>query len=213
MSRQDDIEELLRQVAPLFLNVSRSAQVAADSLRGTDWARVNLTRTASANQVAGTARRRIACDRLVDRRDELGGALEFTTTDPEHNQGRYYLRSMETAILLTVRRKPHERDEQPLSLQLQLEGMRELVAFEDEAVVYLEIPPLGQEPQFEITTRGQETIVHRLIDLISGDGEYGSGNTELTPVGPRPIPPRPSVTSTLMPGRDDSLESTEDDRS
>lgn len=213
MSRQDDIEVLLGRVAPFFLEVSRDAQIAADGLRGTDWARVNLTRTASVNQVAGTARRRIACDRLVDRRDELDGALEFSTTDAEHNQGRYYLRSTETAILLTVRRKPHERDEQPRSLQLQLEGMRELVAFDDDAVVYLEIPPLGQEPLFEITTRGEETIVHRLIDLIGGDDEHGTGSAELAPVGPRPVPPRPSVTSALVPGRDESQESAEDDRS
>jgi hypothetical protein len=205
MARQDDIEDLLRQVARPFLSIAREAQSAAHELRDTDWARRHLTRTASANQVSGTARRRIACDLLVARQDQLNGLLEVTTRDSEHNQGRYYLRSTAVAVLLTVRRKPHDEDDQPAALQLQFENMRGLVAFEDEIVVYLAIPPLSEEPRFEIATRGQEVIVHRLVDLIDRDDEADGGATTPFP-GPRSLPPTPDVRSTMIPKVDEANE-------
>jgi hypothetical protein len=208
MSRVDEIEDVLRQAAPLCLDVSRQAQNASAALRDTEWARVNLARTASANQVAGTARRRIACDQLVVRSGDFNGALEFTTSDSQHNQGQYYLRSQKVAIILTVRRKPHEEDEQPVSLQLQLADMRHLVAFEREVVVYLEIPPLGKEPRFEIATRGQELISHRLIDLIDDNGPDAMPTTIPT-IGPRLTPPSPVVKPAAMPDEHESAEGGE----
>jgi hypothetical protein len=205
MAQQDEIEQLLRRVAPLCLEVSYEAQRETDGLRNSDWGRRNLSRSASANQVAGTARRRIACDNLVDRCGQLGGVLEVSVTDSAQNQGQYYLRSTDPACVLTVRRKAHKEDDQPLPLQLQIAGMRELVELEDEVVVYLEIPPNGGEPCFEVTTRGRENITHRLCDLIAGEEEDDSGATTPIP-GPRPTPPAPGIRSTLQ--RD---ESTADD--
>jgi hypothetical protein len=209
MARQDDIEDLLRQVSSPFLSVAREAQSAAAELPDTNWGRHHLLRTASANQVSGTARRRIACDLLVARQGEFNGLLEITTSDSEHNQGRYYLRSTDVAALLTVRRKPHDEDDQPAALQLQFDDMRELVAFADEIVVYFAVPPLGQESRFEIATRGQEVIVHRLIDLIDRDGNRDSDAVTHPVAGPRPTPPVPAVRSTLVP---EIEEDNEDDR-
>ena len=209
MARQDDIEKLLRRVAPLFLCIAREAQRAAEELRDTDWGRRHLMRTASANQVGGTARRRIACDLIVARQDQLTGLLEITTSDSDHNQGRYYLRSTDVAVLVTVRRKPHDEDDQPAAFQLQFESMRELVAFAEEIVVYFGIPPLGHEPRFEVATRGEEVIVHRLVDLIDrGDDADPNASGEPLP-GPRPAPPAPAVRSTIVP---EGKDVNEDDR-
>jgi hypothetical protein len=199
MARQDQIEDLLRQVSRPFLSIAREAQTAASELRDTDWGRHHLVRTASANQVSGTARRRIACDLLVDRQDEFNGLLEVTTSDSEHNQGRYYLRSTDVAAVLTVRRKPHDEDDHPAALQLQFDNMRDLVAFADEIVVYFAIPPLGEESRFEIATRGHEVIVHRLVDLIDLGDDADSNGTRHPLPGPRPAPPAPAVRSTIVP--------------
>lgn len=168
MARQDDIEDLLRQVAPLFLDIAQGAQLAAADLPDTTWGLTNLTRTASLNQVAGVARWRMAADRIVDRRGELPDGLMLATTDDEQNQGRYYLVSVDAAIVLTVKRKPHKDDEQPEALQMQIQGVKALapIAYKDEVVVYLAVPPLGKEPTFEVTTRGKEPLSYRLIDLI-----------------------------------------------
>jgi hypothetical protein len=209
MARQDDIEDLLRRVSRPFLKVAREAQTAAAELGNTDWGRRHLVRRASANQVSGTARRRIACDLLVARQDEFDGLLEVTTSDSEHNQGRYYLRSTDVAALLTVRRKPHEEDDQPAALQLQFDHMRELVTFADEIVVYLAIPPLGEESRFEIATRGQELIVHRLVDLIDRDDDEDSNGITRPFPGARLAPPVPAVRSTIVP---EVEEDNQDDR-
>jgi hypothetical protein len=206
MTRQDDVEDLLREVARPFLSVAREAQTAAHDLRHTDWARRHLARTASVNQVSGTARRRIACDLVVARQEQLNGLLEVATRDSDHNQGRYYLRSTAVAVLLTVRRKPHDEDDQPAALQLQFENMRELVAFEDEVVVYFAIPPLGEEPRFEIATRGQEVIVHRLVDMIVDDEDNADRGAATPSLAPRPVPPTPGVRSTIIP----EVEETDD---
>jgi hypothetical protein len=208
LAEQDDIELHLRRIAPLCLEIARDAQEEADALRGSDWGRRNLSRTASANQVSGTARRRMVCDTLVERRGEFDGLLEVTSTESAQNQGQYYMRSTEPAFVLTVRRKPHEEDEQPVALQMQLAGMRELVELEDEVIVYFEIPPHGKEPCFEIVTRGQERIAHRLCDLIDDHGDSGPADpmSGPAPIGPRPKPPAPSIRSTLVPA-----ESTEDE--
>jgi hypothetical protein len=208
MARQDDVEQLLRQVAQPLLPIAREAQTAAAEFRDTDWARRNLERTASVNHVSGTARRRIACDLIVARRDVFANLFEVITSDSEHNQGRYYLRSTSVAVLLTVRRKPHDEDKQPATLQMQFDNMRELVEFEDEIIVYFAIPPFGEEPRFEIATRGEEVIVHRLVDLIARDDYDDDGDLGLpVTLGPRPVPPTPGVRSTIV--SDD--ETAEDD--
>jgi len=168
MARQDDIEGLLRRIAPLFIDIAQRAQVAAADFADSGWARDNLTRTASVNQMAGTGRWRMVGDNIVNRQSELPAGLALTTEDSEQNQGRYYLADQELAVVLTVRRKPHPEDEQPAVLQLQIEGVLEQapVDFGDEIVVYLAVPPLGKEPTFTVTTRGKEPITYQLIDLI-----------------------------------------------
>lgn len=173
MPRQDDIDDLLRQIAPLCLEVAAYAQGAAAKFADTEWAREHLARTAAVNQVAGTARWRIVGDTIVRRRDELPPDIELSTSDEEQNQGRYYLRASRVAVVFTIRRKPHRADEQPAFLQLQIEGVNELapIEYEDDIVIYLAVPPVGHESKFELTTRGKATVSHRLIDLIpAADG-------------------------------------------
>jgi hypothetical protein len=187
MARQDDIEDLLRQIAPLFLEIAEYAQQAAYDLGETNWARSHLVRTAAVNQVCGTARWRIVGDTIVSRQVELPPGVELSTTDEQQNQGRYYLRAPRLAVVLTIRRKPHRPDEPHAFLQLQIEGVAELapVDFGDEIVIYLAVPPLGQQPKFEVATRGEETISYRLIDLVPEDDEEGiEAKVENLPASP-----------------------------
>lgn len=175
MARQDDIKKLLRQVAPLFLEIAKHAQEAAAELGETEWAREHLVRTAAVNQVLGTARWRIVGDGIVTRQSELPTGVELSTTDEEQNQGRYYLSAPQFAVVLTIRRKPHRSDEESAFLQLQIEGVNELapIDYGEVIVIYLAVPPLGREPKFELATRGKETISYRLIDLVAVDREEG----------------------------------------
>lgn len=46
MARQDDIEDLLRSITPLFRSVALGAQSASADFKTTEWAREHLTRTA-----------------------------------------------------------------------------------------------------------------------------------------------------------------------
>ena len=169
MPRQDDIDELLRQIAPLCLEVARYAQGAAAKFADTEWARAHLARTAAVNQVAGTARWRIVGDSIVRRRDELPDDIELSTSDEEQNQGRYYLRAPRLAVVFTIRRKPHSSDDKPAFLQLQIAGVNELapIEYDDDVVIYLSVPRVGYEPTFEVTTRGKATVTRRLVDLIA----------------------------------------------
>lgn len=208
MARQDDIEALLAQIAPLFLEIAEDAQEASAEFGATEWARKYLTRTAAVNQVSGTARWRMVGDGIVIRQTELPAGVELSTSDGEQNQGRYYLRAPELAVLLTIRRKPHGPDEQPAFLQLQLEGVSDVapVDYGDEIVIYLAVPPLGSDPRFEVATRGKETIRYRLRDLTPVD-EEGNGS-DVTNLGADDTPPGPSVGST----RDEDVEEDDDDR-
>lgn len=194
MARQDDIEELLRSIARLFRSVALDAQTAADEFKATDWARKKLSRTAAVNQVAGTARWRIAADGLVARSVELPRGVELSTSDGEQNQGRYYLRAPKLAVLLTIRRRPHREDDQPKILQLQMTEVlaQAPVDFGDEVVVYLSVPPLGREPRFEVVSRGEIVSTHELCDLV--EVEQAGGLDEL----PAPSTPGTLVRSTLV---------------
>jgi hypothetical protein len=212
MARQDDIEGLLRQIAPLFIDIAQRAQVAAADFADTDWARKHLARTASVNQMAGTGRWRIVGDSIVDRQAELPSELVLTTDDGEQNQGRYYLAAPELAIVLTVRRKPHPEDEQPAALQLQIEGVLENapVDFGDQIVVYFAVPPIGQEPNFAVATRGKQTVLYRLIDLV--EDRVASSETGTTTDLPAAPPPGTIVRSSLDAGEGQDQEGTDDER-
>jgi hypothetical protein len=185
MARQDDIEELLRRIAPLFLEIAKYAQQASAEFGATEWTRRYLLRTAALNQVAGTARWRIVGDGIVSRQAELPASVQLSTSDGEQNQGRYYLRAPHVAVVLTIRRKPHPVDEQPTFLQLQLDIVQELAPFDfgDEIVIYLAVPRLGHQPRFDLAVRGKQTISYRLIDLVA-DSDHG-----VPPDGDGGIPP------------------------
>jgi hypothetical protein len=211
MARQDDIEELLRRIAPLFLEIARYAQQAAAELGETEWGRAHLVRTATVNQVSGTARWRMVGDGIVTREAELPEDVELSTTDSEQNQGRYYLRAARVAIVLTIRRRPHPPDGHPVFLQLQIDGVNEVapVEFDDDIVVYLAVPRLGYEPRFEVDVRGKQTISYRLIDLVPQDGDEGTPPpVENMPTG---SPPGPIVSSALDDDQEEHGDEHEED--
>jgi hypothetical protein len=201
MARQDDIEGLLHPVAPLFRSIALDAQTAAEEFKTTEWAREHLTRTAAVNQVAGTARWRIAADGIVKRSAELPRGVELSTSDGEQNQGRYYLRAPNLALLLTIRRRPHGEDDKPKILQLQMtEVLAEApIAFDDEVVIYLSVPPLGKEPRFEVVSCGEVVSTYELFDLLEIDSP---GIDKL----PAPPAPEPLVRSALVREQEEDAE-------
>lgn len=203
MARQDDIEELLRSIAPTFRSVALDAQNAAEEFKATEWARTHLSRTAAVNQVAGTGRWRIVADKIVARCAELPHGVELSTSDGEQNQGRYYLRAPDLAILLTIRRRPHREEDKPKILQLQMTEVlaQAPVDFDDEVVIYLSVPPLGREPRFEVVSRGQIVATHELYDLIEVD--QSSINEFSAPPAPGPL-----VRSTLVRDKQEDVQAS-----
>lgn len=168
MARQQEIKSLLRDVAPVFRSIALEAQKDADELAKTDWAKAYIGREASLNQIMGTARWRMAGDRIVHRQGELPTGLELSTTYEEQNQGRYYLRAPKLGIVVTIRRKPHKKDDEPELLQLQIEAALEHapVSYGDEIVVYLVVGAIGTEPQFDVVNRGEVVDSYPLNGLI-----------------------------------------------
>jgi hypothetical protein len=182
MARQDEVEHHLVAIAPLFRAVALYAQDAAKELSATDWATKYLARTAAFNQVAGTARWRVAGDEIVRRRSELPPGIEVTTDDGEQNQGRYYLGASEQAVVFTIRRKPHTEKDQPEVLQLQMKSVLEQapITYEDAVAVYLAIPPVG-EPHFEVVTGTKHKVRYLLAELIARGNIEAGGHAEDAP--------------------------------
>jgi hypothetical protein len=189
MARQQDIKKLLAEVAPLFREIARGAQADAAELVKTSWAQERIGREASLNQIVGTARWRMTGDRIVTRQAEFPVGLELSTEDGEHNQGRYYWRASKLGVVFTIRRKPHKMDEQPELLQLQIEAAIDSapVDYGDQTVIYLVVPALGTEPQFDVVNRGEVVDSYKLVDLIEDEegSEPGSGRSKQLPGGPR----------------------------
>jgi len=210
IARHEDIHATLARIAPLLLEIATDAQRASAELAHTDWAMTYLTRTASLNQIVGSARWRITGDSLVRRAGDLPEGIELTTTDEEQNQGRYYLGHPECALVFTIRRKAHRDEDLPGTLQLQLESVLAEAppAYEDGATaVYLAVPPLGQDPYFEIKAKGADPLRLPLAGLL----ENMPQPVELpTPEAP---PAGASVRSTRTPPSEQREEPAEDDRS
>jgi hypothetical protein len=192
MTRQQDIKNLLRRVAPLFHEIALGAQADAAKFAKTEWAEKYISREASLNQIIGTARWRMVGDRVVLRQGELPDDLEVSTVDEEQNQGRYYLRAPKLGVVATIRRKPHKKDEEPELLQLQIEAAIDAapVDYGDKTVIYLVVGPQGTEPQFDVVNRGELIDGYKLIDLIEGDEDQAprTGQPDQLPGGPRPGP-------------------------
>jgi|GEM_PF-5966408 len=198
MARQQEIKDLLREVAPLLHSIALEAQSAAAEFAKTEWAKKEMSREASVNQMAGIGRWRIVGDRLVLRQDELPEGIELSTSDEEQNQGRYYLCASKLGIVLTIRRKPHKKDEEPEFLQLQIEAAIDLapVDYGDKVVVYLDVGPVGTEPEFHVANRGKVIDNLRLGDLIKEGEDERRESDEIQTLPQLPVP-EPRVRSAL----------------
>jgi hypothetical protein len=200
VTSQTSLDDLLRQIAPLFAEVAEYAQRAAAELEETEWAKKHLKRSASLHQVSGTARWRIGADELARRQAELPDGVEFKTTDADHNRGRYIAAAPEVLAVFTVRRVPHRDDEQPDFLQFRMEEIREQAPVEipDDAigVVYLGIPPLGKEPTIGIVLRGKEPEIRPISEYLDRGEDFDvDGPQDIG--GPSGSTPGPIVGSEL----------------
>jgi hypothetical protein len=192
MGRSEDVDRLLRRLAPLFHDVATNAQAAAEELLETDWAATHLHREAARRQVSGTARWRIAGDQLSQRHGELPEGVTISTSDSEQNAGRYAFDAADEAAVVTIRRHPHKKDEEPEYLQLRIGAILEAAPIdygkEDGLTIYLEIPQLGVEPRFEVVRNGNVIRSVALAELLGGL-DSGAGDDD-APVTPMPSPPR-----------------------
>ena len=207
MARQQDIKNLLAQVAPLLREIALGAQSDAAELAKTSWAREKISREASLNQIVGTARWRMTGDRIVTRQAEFPEGLELSTENEEHNQGRYYWRASKLGVVFTIRRKPHKKDEQPELLQLQIEAAIDSapIDYGDKTVIYLVVGPLSSEPQFDVVNRGEVIDSYKLVNLIKDEERRAPhpGRPAQLPGGPRR---GPEVSSNLEGGQDGQQE-------
>jgi hypothetical protein len=193
----DEIEDLVREIAPFFYSIAKDAQVASDAFVETPWTREHIERTASLNQVSGTIRWRYMGDSIVRREAELPSRLTLKCKDSEQNQGRYYLIDERLNAVVTVRSEPHKEGEEPEYLQ---ESMSDVladapVAFGSLVKVYLSVPATGH-PTFEVTTQGAGTVSYRLIDWIDNSRGDEGGEVVALPTGPK-RPRGPIVRSSL----------------
>jgi hypothetical protein len=183
VDREVELKARLCRIAPVVAEVCDAAQRHADLLKGTEWAADRVARVALLNRLIGTARWGFAGDGLLQRREDLTGHGVFqSTNDAQHNQGRYYWNIPDLGVVLTIRRKAHEDPKDVSVLQLQIEGVLDHAppAFADGAVVvYLAVPPLGQQPKFEITVNGEVKDEYRVRELF--DPAAPSTVTEFTP--------------------------------
>lgn len=190
MAREEKIKQFLCEVAPLLRSIAIEAQDAAASFTRTDWVKSEMSREASINQMAGVGRWRLVGDRLVLRQGELPDGIELSTSDEEQNQGRYYLCASTLGVVLTVRRKPHKKDEEPEFLQLQIEAAITAapVDYGDKVVVYFDVGPSGTEPVFHVTNRGKFVEDLRLVDLIEPSAPAGPDSADVQAIPQRPVP-------------------------
>lgn len=167
MSREDQIKQALQDLAPWALSIAIDAQNSKNELGGNDL-RKWLPRRASENQVVGTTRWRRASDQAVMRTAEMAGDFALTSTDGDHNGGRYYWRSASLGVVFTIRQHAHKDDKKPDALQIQIEQVikEAPVTYGDETTVYLCVPPVGHEPRFEVSTTGAEVVAYELRDLL-----------------------------------------------
>lgn len=198
----DEIEGLLRELAPPFLLFARNAQVAIDDFKQNDWARKHMKRTASLNQMAGTGRWRLVGDAIVERQSEIPDRLTLRSSDSEHNQGRYFLTDEHLPAVITVRSDPHKEGEEPEYIQTSLEGILEQapVDFGELIKVYLSVPSAGHST-FEVATKGEAQLSYRLIDLVDEGRDSGGGEVVPFPTNPK-TPKSPVVRSSIRRDRD-----------
>lgn len=76
--------------------------------------------------------------------------------------------------------------------------------------MYFAVPPIGQEPSFAVATRGKQTVVYRLIDLV--DDRAASSETRATADLSASPPPGTIVRSSLDADEGQDEEGTDNER-
>lgn len=199
MTDHANIDRLLRRIAPLLADIAKNAQTAAAEFERTEWAKRYLTRRASLHAVSGTARWRIAADAFATRQGELPEGVEFKTDDPDHNRGRYIAGSDDAQVLFTLRRQPHRDGEQPESIQMRLEEIRNAAPVEvgdgDLGVIYLSVPPIGEVATIGIKLKGQAAEIRPITEYLPDEGDMGDTPDDAPRRGPEAGRPGPNVGS------------------
>ena len=178
---RDDVKARFRPVMPLLNDVISRAR-AATAYDVTCEAHPEVSRAAHLRRFAGSKRWVMVADELVRRAAELPDGFHVQSTEEDHNAGKYVF-SFPGGVF-TVRREPHQAENEGQYLQLSLARVREdtpladgIDAFAD-LVVYVRVPA-QKAPRLIVTHPTLDRTMVILLDEIEPDEL--SAVTELHP--------------------------------
>jgi len=209
---RDDVKARFRPIMPLLNDVIDEAR-GATAYDVTSAAHPDVTRAAHLRRFAGSKRWVMVADGLVARAAELPAGFHVHSTEEDHNAGKYVFGF--PGGVFTIRREPHQAENEGQYLQLSLDRVREdaplvegIDAFAD-LVVYVRVPA-QTAPRLIVTHPTLDKVMIISLDEIEPD-DLGETVTPLRPDDPG-MPPR-GVRSAREPRADESQQIGADDPS
>jgi hypothetical protein len=209
---RDDVKARFRPIMPLLNDVIDEAR-AATAYEVTCAAHPEVTRAAHLRRFAGSKRWVMVADGLVARAAEMPAGFHVHSTEEDHNAGKYVFGF--PGGVFTIRRDPHQAENEGQYLQLSLDRVREdtplaagIDAFAD-LVVYVRVPAQSA-PKLIVTHPTLDKAMVITLDEIEPD-DLGDAVTPLRP-DDSGLPPR-GVRSAREPRTDESQQTSADDPS
>jgi hypothetical protein len=200
---RDDIKARFQPLMPLLNDVIRAAR-AATAWEVTAAAHPEVTRPAHLRRFSGAKRWVMVADGLVARATELPDGFCVHSTEEDHNAGKYVFGL--PGGVFTIRREPHQAENEGQYLQLSLERVREeaplaegIDAFAD-LLVYVRVPA-QKAARLIVTHPTLDKPMVILLDEIEPD-DLGDVIVPLRPTDPG-LSPR-GVRSARQPRTDES---------
>jgi hypothetical protein len=209
---RDEVKARFRPIMPLLNNAIDEAR-AATAYEVTCAVHPEVTRAAHLRRFAGSKRWVMVADGLVARAAELPAGFHVHSTEEDHNAGKYVFGF--PGGVFTIRRDPHQAENEGQYLQLSLDRVREdtpLAAGVDvfaDLVVYVRVPAQSA-PRLIVTHPTLDKAMVITLDEIEPDG-IGDAVAPLRPDDSGP-PPR-GVRSARQPRTDESQHTSADDPS
>lgn len=209
---RDDVKGRFRPIMPLLNDVVDKAR-GATAYNVTSAAHPEVTRAAHLRRFAGSKRWVMVADGLVARAAELPAGFQVHSKEEDHNAGKYVFGF--PGGVFTIRREPHQAENEGQYLQLSLDRVREdapladgIDAFAD-LVVYVRVPA-QTAPRLIVTHPTLDKAMVIMLDEIEPD-DLGDAVTPLRP-DDSGLPPR-GVRSARVARTEESQETDADDPS
>jgi len=209
---RDDVKARFRAIMPLLNDVIDKAREAT-AYDVTCAAHPEVTRAAHLRRFAGSKRWVMVADGLVTRAEELPDGFHVHSSEEDHNAGKYVFGF--PGGVFTIRREPHQAENEGQYLQLSLDRVHEdtpladgIDAFAD-LVVYVRVPAQSP-PRLIVTHPTLDKAMVIMLDEIEPE-DLGGVVTPLRP-DDSGLPPR-GVRSTREPRTEESQQTGADDPS